>query len=56
MNWMIWFAAGIACGTAIGYEELEKKIKSRIKDFYQNKNIKCIDKNGSEVPCESILA
>jgi len=56
MNWMIWYAIGIACGCAIGYEELEKKIKSRIQDLYREKNIKCIDENGNELPCESLSA
>lgn len=54
-NWLIWYGIGIASGVAIGHEEIEKKLKSRFKNLYTNKGIKCIDKNGNEISYERLI-
>lgn len=55
MDGLIWFAVGLACGSAIGYEELEKKLKLRLKKIKQRYRIQCTDEDGNDIPIEDIL-
>lgn len=59
MSWLLWYAIGLSCGIAIGYEELERRVrnknKNKIRELFQKKHIKCIDENGNEIPCENIV-
>jgi hypothetical protein len=55
MNGLIWYAVGLSCGIAIGYEEVNKKIKMRIKDLYFKNNFKFVDENGNEIPYQKII-
>lgn len=50
----MWFAVGLSCGIAIGYDEIQKKIKKRMKNLY-GKNFKFVDEQGSEVPYQKII-
>ncbi len=55
MNGFIWYMVGLSCGIAIGYEEVGKKIKSRIKNLYLKKNFKFVDENGEEVSYQKLI-
>lgn len=55
MNGFIWYAVGLSCGIAIGYEELGKKIKTRIKNLYLKNNFKFVDENGDEVSYQKLI-
>jgi len=48
-------AIGIACGSAIGYEDLGKKIKLRIKHLFQEKKVRFIDENGEEISYDNLI-
>lgn len=60
MNGFIWWffgcSCGVACGVAMGYEELEKKIKSRLHRLSQTRNIKFFNEDGEELQCQTIIA
>lgn len=55
MNGFIWYGLGLSCGIAIGYEEVSKKIKIRIKTLYTKTHFKFVDENGNEVPYQKII-
>ncbi len=50
----MWFAVGLSCGAALGYDEIQKKIKKRMKTLY-GKNFRIIDEQGNEVPYQKII-
>ena len=55
MEWLLWMAIGLACGISIGYEELGKKIRLRIKKLYFGKEVRFIDGNGEEINDDSLI-
>lgn len=50
----MWFFVGLSCGAALGYDEIQKKIKKRMKNLYV-KNFRIIDEQGNEVPYQKII-
>ena len=50
----MWFAVGLSCGVALGYDEIQKKIKKRMKNLYE-KNFRIVDEQGNEVPYQKII-
>lgn len=55
MNGFIWYALGLSCGIAIGYEEIRKKVKKRIKDLHDKQYLKFVDENGTEVSYQKVI-
>ena len=52
----VWYAVGLSCGIAIGYEELEKKVRLKMRNVYREKNIKCYDEDGNEITYTNMIA
>lgn len=55
MNGFIWYAVGLSCGIVIGYEEIRKKLKKRIKNLYDYNKLKFVDENGNELSYPKII-
>ncbi|MGN6710704.1 hypothetical protein [Anaerocolumna jejuensis] len=45
----------MAIGVAIGYEDLEKRIKKQMELITKEYNIICTDKAGDEIPFDNII-
>lgn len=50
----MWFAVGLLCGAALGYDEIQKKLKKRMRNLY-GKNFRFVDEQGHEVPYQKIM-
>lgn len=54
MGGFMWYALGLSCGIAIGYDEIRKKIKKRLSDLYIKK-FRFVDEYGNEISYQNII-